>query len=156
MAIETTVDIINLEKLLTESAHAKNKGKFISLVETVDWATRPPADLAKAIDLALSLEMSSLAIKLAQLGGRLFPDHDRLQRAARVLAPPVVRRSQTPHIKELAATQEWFHKHAGSYRGQWVAVREGKLLAAAASLKELRAIIEPNDDSVSTVIERVL
>jgi hypothetical protein len=156
MTTETATGVSNLEKLLTESAHAENRRQFFALVEGVDWATRSPAELAKAIDLALSLEMSSLAIKLAQLGGQLFPDHERLQRAARVLAPPVVRRSQKPRIKGLAASRNWFRDHASLYRGQWVAVREGKLLAAAASLKELKTMIEPNDDPISTIIDRIL
>src|SRR5262245_22271123 len=135
MATKTIVGVLDLEKLLTESAQADDKQRFISLVEDIDWTTRPPNELAKALDLALHLDLSSLAIKLAQLGGRLFPNHDRLQRAAKVLAPPLVRRSQKPPIKGLAASRNWFRDHASAYRGQWVAVREGELLAAAATLK---------------------
>ena len=47
-----------LEALLEESLQAGNYRQFVSLVEAIDWSTRQPDELTKAIDLALSLEMA--------------------------------------------------------------------------------------------------
>ena len=84
-------------------ARAGDQREFAALVEAIDWSTRGPEELTTAIDLALSLEMASLAIELAQLGGRLFPDHERVQRAAQVLAPTVVRAVRPSQAKKLDA-----------------------------------------------------
>jgi hypothetical protein len=78
---------LDLEALLEEIVQGGNYQQFVSLVETIDWSSRRPDELTKVIDLALSLEMTKLARKLAQVGGRLFPDHERVQQAAKVLSP---------------------------------------------------------------------
>ena len=142
--------------LLEESARVGDRRTFAVLARAIDWSTRRPDELTATIDLALSLEMATLAIDLAQLGGRLFPDHERVQRAARVLAPPVVRVVRLPRARGLSASMAWFREHASQYRGQWVAVREGKLLGAAESLEDLKTVIGQGEDAVSTVVTRVL
>lgn len=142
--------------LLKEAAEAGDRRGFARLVETTDWSTRPPEELTKAIDLALSLEMATLAIKLAQLGGRLFPEHERVQRAARVLAPPVVRSVHPPRARGLDVSMAWLSEHAHQYRGKWVAVREGQLLGVADSLAELMPLIGEGEDAISTLVTRVL
>lgn len=142
--------------LVKESARAGDWRTFAALVEAIDWSTRGPDELTAAIDTALSLEMASLAIELAQLGGRLFPDHERIQRAAQVLAPPVVGAVRPSRAKGLNVSMAWFEEYANQYRGQWVAVREGQLLAAAESLEELIPSIGDGEDAISTIVTRVL
>jgi hypothetical protein len=142
--------------LLEESARAADRRAFAALAEAIDWSARRPDDLTTAIDLALSLEMASLAIELAQLGGRLFPDHARVQRAAQVLAHPVVRAVRPARAKELGASRAWLREHASEYRGQWVAVRQGQLLGAAPSLETLRPLIGEGEEAASTLVTRVL
>jgi len=142
--------------LLKDAAEAGDRRGFARLVETTDWSTRPPEELTKAIDLALSLEMATLAIKLAQLGGRLFPEHERVQRAARVLAPPVVRSVHPPRARGLDISMAWLAEHAHQYRGKWVAVRGGQLLGVADSLAELMPLIGEGEDAISTLVTRVL
>ena len=142
--------------LVKESARSGDWRTFAALVEAIDWSARQPDELTAAIDGALSLEMASLAIELAQLGGRLFPDHERIQRAAQVLAPPVVRAVRPSRARGLNTSMVWLEEHANQYRGQWVAVREGQLLAAAESLEELMPIIGDGEDAISTIVTRVL
>jgi hypothetical protein len=142
--------------VLEESARMGDRRTFAALARAIDWSTRRPDELTATIDLALSLEMATLAIDLAQLGGRLFPDHERVQRAAQVLAPPVVRVVRLPRARGLDASRKWLREHASQYRGQWVAVREGQLLGAAESLGELKAVIGEGEDAVSTIVTRVL
>lgn len=143
---------------LEESARAGNREEFAALVDEIDWAARSPDDLTRAIDLALYQEMASLAIDLAQLGGRLFPDHERLQRAAQVLAPPVTSVSHAPRIKGLRESMAWFDEHAGArqYHGQWIAVRGGKLVGSAQSLDELMPAVGGEEEARSTIVTRVL
>jgi hypothetical protein len=147
---------VNLTLLLEESADAGDHREFAALVEAIDWSTRRPDELTTAIDLALSLEMASLAIELAQLGGRLFSNHERIQQAARVLAPPVVRAVRPSRAKKLDASRTWLWEHASEYRGQWVAVRQGELLDAATSLEALMPLIDEDEDTTSTIVTQVL
>ena len=141
---------------LREYARNKEYRAFGELVEQIDWATRSPDDLTTALDLALSMEMSRLAVELAQLGGRLFPDHERVQRAARVLAPPTVRAVHPPRARGLSDSMTWIDKHSRQYHGQWVAVREGQLLGAAPSLDDVMSFVGQGDDAASTIVTRML
>ncbi len=141
---------------LEASAGTGDRQTFSLIAEGTDWATRPSDELARAIDLALELELATLAMKLAHQGGRLFPKHERLQQAARVLAPPVVIRKHPAQPAGLRESRAWLRAHAAEYRGQWVAVREGKLLGAAESLAALKSLAGPELDPVSTIVTRVL
>ncbi len=142
--------------LLSEYADARDYRAFADLVEQLDWATRSPDDLTTAIDLALSMGMSRLPMKLAQLGGRLFPDHERVQQAAYVLAPPVARVTRLPRARGLDDSSTWIQENAGEYKGQWIAVREGRLLGAAYTFDEIKPLIGEGEDAVSTIVTRVL
>jgi hypothetical protein len=141
---------------LEESARAGDRQTFNQLAEGIDWATRPPDELARTIDLALQLELATLAIELAQQAGRLFPTHERLQRAARVLAAPVVIRKHPAQAAGLRESRAWLRKHAAEYRGRWVAVREGKLLGVAESLAAMKSLVGSELDPRNTIVTRVL
>lgn len=157
MSIDLPVlEDIHLIKVLEERARAEDRQTFVELVKATDWSTRTPEELLKAISLAFSLELATLTMELAQLGGRLFPGHEGVQRTARVLAPPVVRAVRPPRVRGLSASMAWFDEHATQYRGQWAAVREGKLLGAADALEELMPLIGEGEDAISTVVTRVL
>lgn len=150
----STSDILRI--LLEEKAQANDPRAFAALAEAIDWSVHPPDELLRAIDLALSLELAALAIELAQQGAHLYPEHERLQRAAQVLAPPSVRAVKRMPATELGASTAWLREHSSDHRGQWVAVRKGKLLGAAPSLRELRSIIGQTDDRTSIVITKML
>lgn len=156
MAIETISQIEEALRPLEESVQAGDRQQFVALVEAIDWSAHRPEELLRAIDLALSLELAALAIKLAQQGGRLFPEHERIQQATQVLASPVGRIMPGLQAKDLSASQIWLREHASEYRGQWVAVREGQLLGAAESLQELTAVIDQAEDSANTIVSKVL
>ena len=71
-----------LLQALEGAAQVGDRQAFVSQAEAIDWAAQTPDDLAHAIDLALRLELGTLAIALAQQAGQLFPDHVRLRQAA--------------------------------------------------------------------------
>jgi hypothetical protein len=73
-----------------------------------------------------------------QLIGQLpeqWPDSQRLQHLARVLAPPVVR--LRPDLKPVNRVREraWLRDHAHEYPGCWIAVLGDQLVAADRELK---------------------
>src|SRR5262249_46788339 len=113
-------------------------------------------DLTRAIDLALALDMVSLARELAHQGGRLFPQDKRLQQAMAVLAPPVVRGTRPAQPLHLTAAQSWFKEHAAQYPGQSVAVPGDTLLGSAPTLQELHERIGAEGQTASTIVAKVL
>jgi hypothetical protein len=141
---------------LDAAAQQGDRQAFVTQAEAIDWSTQTPDDLAHTIDLALRLELATLAITLATEGQRLFPDHARIQHAGRVLAPPVGRIGPAAPVQGLDASRNWIRDHADAYRGQWVAVQEGTLLGAAPSLKGLLAALGPNHNRMNTIVTRVL
>jgi hypothetical protein len=151
MAIE--MNVLHL-KDLEISAHTGDRGQFVRIAEGIDWSSQAAEELLRAIDLALSMELADLAIRLAQAGKSFFPDHERMQQAAQVLAPPRVRTSYIPPAKGLDVSAEWLRINANQYRGQWIAIREGQLVGSAHSLQELAAVIQ--QDPVSTLVTKVL
>jgi hypothetical protein len=141
---------------LDVAAQEGDRQAFVTQAEVIAWSAQTPDDLAHAIDLALHLELATLAITLATEGQRLFPDHPRIQNAGRVLAPPIGRIGPAAPMQGLGASRTWIRNHADAYRGQWIAVREGTLLGAAPSLKGLLAALGPNHNRMNTIVTRVL
>ena len=129
-------------------------GAFATLARAIDWSLHPARELERAIDLALSLDLFSLAVELAQKGMELFPDHESIRRLAAALAPPAVREVQTAPPDGLASSRTWIREHAVEYRGQWVAVRDGELLSAAGALDDLEAVV--GEQPANTVVTKVL
>lgn len=109
---------------------------FVQIVDEVDWDSQPVENFIQVIDLAMSQGYLPLAKQLTEKGQVRFSTNETLTQTARALAPPVVRR-RGPATPGLADTIHWMKKHAAEYKGQWIAVRSGELLAVASSLDEL-------------------
>ncbi len=141
---------------LEQAAEQADRQTFALLATTIDWSTHCATDLTRAIDLALALDMVSLARELAHQGSRIFPEDKRLQQAIAVLAPPVVRGTRPAQSLHLTDAQRWFKEHVSQYTGQWVAVRDGTLLGAAPTLQELHERIGVEGQTASTIVVKVL
>ena len=153
--LDTGIDIDNfLPVVLQSTANAGASGTFAFLARAMDWRCYPPEQLLRAVDLALGLGVAGLAIELSQLGGRLFPNNQRVQHMAAVLSPPVVRRTATPRAEGLEESRAWLRENAHRYSGQWVAVRCGELLGVSEHLRDLGALIM--QDPASTIVTQVL
>ncbi len=139
-------------------AAAENNARstFVGLVEKTDWQTRTPEELREALDLSLSLDMVPLARELADLGVQLFPENEIFARAAYVIAPPQVVGTQPAGRIKLEPSRKWFRENAGKYHGVWVAVREGKLLGTAPTLKKLIELIGPENNTAGTIVVKAL
>ncbi|HAX76688.1 MAG TPA: hypothetical protein DCY88_12805 [Cyanobacteria bacterium UBA11372] len=95
-----------------------------------------------------------IARQLAFRAVELYPDHEQTQYYAYVLAPPKVTvvPSNPERRKMVAANQDWLRENRIKYLNRWVAVRNGELLADAASLDELVAQIDDTKDTLITVL----
>lgn len=141
---------------LQVTAENESRSAFVDLVESIDWPSRTPEELREALDLSLSLDMVPLARELANLGTRLFPENKILARAAYVIAPPQVVGTQPAGPIKLEASKKWLRENAGKFHGVWVAVREGKLLGTAPTLKKLHELIGPENRTQGTIVVKAL
>jgi hypothetical protein len=161
-------DIISADEVVAEdisnqsmaqieaAANRKDSQDFAQLVEKMEWESQPAEHLIQVIDLAMSLGYLPLARQLAEKGWERFPTNEVLAQTARALAPPVVRGFR-PAAPGLTDTVQWMKKHAAEYKGQWIAVRSGELLATASSLPELvKAVGGLETLTGSTFVHRVL
>jgi hypothetical protein len=128
-------------------ARQEDGRNFQKLTEQINWEAHPPAVLKRAISLALSLDLSRLAMDLAQKGGTLFPFDKEMENAAKVLRPPTVRIIDRP-ASSVASSMEWVSAHAAEYKDKWIAVRDGNLVAEAMSFDELTAKMSLDADTL--------
>jgi hypothetical protein len=131
-------DVIKLEGALEQVAsHAASPGLFVEAIDQIDWRDKGPEFFKYAIGLALQLQATRPALRIAEWGREQYPEDEYLQRAARVLAPPKVIDTKRPAVKGISKSMEWLQDHARDYYGQWVAVLAGKLVGSASSRAEL-------------------
>lgn len=133
------------------AAEAADERSFIAAFERVDWTLQPPDAVMRAVRLAISADAPLVARKLATEGAQRHPEHAELQKAARILAPPRVIRSDLPPNPGMANNVRWLKEHGARYRGNWVAIREGQLLATADSLQALIERVGKHKDILYTV-----
>ena len=113
-----------------------------------------PEDFISAIKSDFECGGLHIARQLAFRAVELYPEHEQIQYYAHVLAPPKVTvvPSNPDRRKMVAANQDWLRENRLKYLNRWVAVRNGDLLADAASLDELVAQIDDTKDTLITVL----
>ncbi len=122
---------------LRVAADAEDMLAFRRAYRAINWETVPPDQWADAVYLALRIGHHIIARDLADRGRQRFPDHALLQKMGRILAPKQPGVVGGPGDPTLEATMNWFAAHRDDYWGQWVAVKNGQLLGAAATIGEL-------------------
>jgi len=123
---------------LETAAQAGNEREFLATYRRMNWSRRSPEDIMQAVQWALAAGAHLAARNLSARGAALYPGHAELQKYARVLAPPrTVRR--TPADPSVKANHDWLVKHGAQYRGKWVAIQNGDLLAVADSFLALKS-----------------
>lgn len=128
----------NLEMVgLEKSAEAGNEQAFIEAAQAISWQTRPPGDFLRAIHFAFAAGAHLYARRLAAKGAEQYPEHQELQKYARILAPPKVIQSNLPPDPTLGANRDWLKKHRHNYSEQWLALKNGELLGTAITLQKL-------------------
>lgn len=122
---------------LFAAANAKDDLAFLTTYEQITWADQPAENFVRAVHLALAAGAHLLARDLSQEGAARYPDHSELAKMAHILAPPVAKTVATPPNTTWKADREWLKVHWREYHGQWVALKNGQLLGAAAKLVDL-------------------
>ena len=122
---------------LEAAAKAGNEAVFLATLKEVDWRERPASEYIRIIDLALEAGAHLAARNLSAQGADAHPDNAELQKYARVLAPPRVVANRAPRNVNVAANVEWLNANNDAYKDKCVAVKDGTLLGASYSHKEL-------------------
>lgn len=101
--------------------------------------TDTPEELIQAIDLALGQGNFNQAKTLSNQASQDYPNHDKIQRYARILSSPNMPFYQLSRKPDTPLNLDWVIQHRQHYRGRWVALEKGHLIADANSLDELFA-----------------
>ncbi len=128
--------------LLNALAEQGDGPAFARLAAGVAWDVYPPAEIARAVRLALAAGAPLSARQISAEGHRLYPEDAELAQMAHILAPPKVL-GTSPANPTRYLDQQWLQRHAHEYRGQWLALKDGTLLAAAPTAKQLKTMLPP-------------
>ena len=153
---EATTDSAQVDDEMAQleaAAQAGDGSAFLATQQAMDWSRRPPQDFIRAAQLALAAGAHHAARMLSAQGAQRYPDDRELQKYARILAPPKVIRRALPPDPTLKANRDWLMSKGNQYRGQWVALRNGELLAVAGSLKSL---VDEIGDTTGILVTKVL
>lgn len=93
--------------------------------------------------------------EVAERGLELYPDHPELQRLHHALRPFEVRVVPGYNSFDPRPNYEWFRKNAKGYRGKWVGLDRGELVAACDSFEEVRQALRDRDPR-GTLIHHIL
>jgi excisionase family DNA binding protein len=138
--------------MLESAAAAGDEAAFVRAAGEIDWSRRTAVDFIHAVHLALAAGAHLCARNLAAQGAEQYPDYAELQKMARILAPARVVRSDLPPVPSVRVNQDWLRAHADEYKGRWVALRDGILLAVASTLGELKAQLGTLDGILVTKV----
>jgi predicted HTH domain antitoxin len=97
--------------------------------------------LRRAIQHAIEIADARAARTLIAEGRARFPEDDWMARAEHVMAVPEARLVDRDPVSVPRADWRWLDEHSDEYRGQWVALKDGELIAAAPSLTALTASV---------------
>lgn len=134
------------------AAEVGNERSFLAGLALFDWTAQSSRDFVYAVRLALAAGAHKAARRLAQEGHRLHPAQRELAKMAAILAPPRAVPAQSRPAGQMAANQRWLRLHRTTHQGKWVALRDGQLVAAAESARELRAAVPDLDGLMVTIV----
>ncbi len=136
---------------LEDAAKAADRRAFLEALRELDWEDRLPATFVRVVRLAFEAGAYEAARKVAADGVRRYPEDSEIQEYARVLSPPKASFRDAPPDPSIGADDEWLKAHRTEYRGQWVALRGGKLLGVAGSLRELVELVGDTKGALLTM-----
>lgn len=128
----------NILNELEDPARKGDELTFLKTLPSVPWEYCSAVDVVRVIRLALKAGAHGTVYKIALEGLKHHPNDADIQKYAHLYGP--VQRTPSPsRIRGLnhMANKTWLAEHMGEYQNQWIAVRDGVLLGAAATLEEL-------------------
>ena len=103
--------------------------KFHLRTVEIDMANQTAAEFIERADLEIRRGHWHGAWKVALEGLKYFPDHAELQKYEHILAPPKVKVVDRGGHPEITANNSWIKQNREQYRGSWIAIKNGQLLA---------------------------
>jgi hypothetical protein len=134
---EKSCQRIDLIARLEEAANKGDERAFISNLRIVRWEGRPPSDFVRGISSAIKIGLPLAARHISTEGVKFYPNESEIQEYARLFAPARVLPTQEHSNSNQNANIAWLKAHGSEYRGKWVALKDGHLLGAEITLKEL-------------------
>lgn len=131
-------DITNIEIYAKEN----DIDQFIEAVTNLDLENFPSQSIIRIIDLALSIGLVKLPQQLAQRAKQIYPDDKEIVKYQKILAPPKIINSNLPPYPPAELNVKWLKEFRNEYKGKWVALKDGILLASAVSFEELKSKVE--------------
>ena len=126
--------------LLEAIAVVGNIDQFARIYREINLNDRTENDIVCIVQLALNIGAPSLAKEACERGLTRFPNNKELSEMYSIFAPPQVTVSQRQPLPGIRLNTEWLTAHGDEYRGKWVALRAGTLVAAADSVNDLLKI----------------
>ena len=154
--ISTKEDISNDEehniKLLEMTAKTGDEKYFVDMIRQINWDKMSANNFIYAVHLALSAGANLAARVLAKQGAQKYFDNAELEKLAYVLSPPQIVKTNIPPDPSVRENQAWLCANADEFRGQWVAIKNGKLIAVAQTAREIKSKIRSNDNVMITQV----
>jgi hypothetical protein len=135
---------------LQRATESGDQRAFLIALDEINLNDRSVEDLIRIVRLALETGAYRTARHVSDEGAKCYPENAEIQNYARVLAPPMVISYSLPPDQTLEANRSWLKKHGSEYRGKWVALKDGQLLASADSLDRLAEQVENTKDVLLT------
>jgi hypothetical protein len=111
-----------------------------------DPEERTPESFLEEIEKILSSGTLQGAREIAEQGLALFPNHAELKQAHHALRP-YERARVVPgyNVSDPRPSYEWLNKNGQKFRGKWVGLDNGELVAASESFDEVRQALRTRD-----------
>jgi hypothetical protein len=139
---QTSSHPIDWDRLeLERSFLLDDENEFVSLAKRINWENRTAEDHLKAIQMALTIGAHLVARRLSQDGKGHFPTNPEISKSATVLAPVETLRKDIPPDPSIGRNRDWLKAHRSEFRGQWVAIRDGELLARAPTYQQMKDLM---------------
>ena len=124
---------------------------FVRTLQRVKWEDRRASEFVRVIRLALDVSAPAAARHLFVLGQKYHPNNPYLSVYSKLFGEsPRASIRALPANNTLKANREWLKEHRIAYRGQWIALKEGELLATGSSLDDLRSKISDVSNTLLT------
>ena len=117
-------------------------------------AVKTPEEFIQAMRAALSAGDLKQAQALSLAAVDRYPNRDDIQECARILQPTQITAVKRPVDRSWQKSREWVRQQRRNrnYVNQWVAVRDGNLLATGCSVDDVIEQIDNTENVFLTVI----
>lgn len=131
--ISTATIVAHLVSVLLAMRDPRSTATLASILTLLP---EPEESFISAIRIALATDAPLVARRLAELANERYPHHPEIAKANRILRPPRVVPASGRKV-DVQANRAWLLEHRDEYKGRWVALLDGQLLADSASVDSL-------------------